>query len=126
MRRCKFVLLLLLVVLLLTGCVQDLFKTAEYRAYKSFSEKYQAGTEAQKILAELGCPDAYNDGKGNYCPINRADRESYTEKLSATPGTIWYYECYELPDPANPCRLVITFNDEGKSTNATFSYVPGG
>lgn len=126
MKQYKYVLTIFLVVLLLAGCAEDLFKTAEYRTYKSFSEKHQTGMDAQKIMTDLGCPDAYCDVKGAYCKINRADREKYKEKLLATPGTIWYYECYELPDPANPCRLVITFNDEGKSTDATFSYVPGG
>lgn len=126
MKQCKLVLIIILIVLLLAACTADLFKTAQYRTYKSFSEKHQAGMDAQEIMAELGCPDAYWDADGGYCNINRADRETYEEKLVATPGTKWYYECYELPDPANPCRLVITFNDEGKSTDATFSYVPGG
>lgn len=101
MRRCKVVLLLLLLVLLLTGCVGDLFKTAEYRAYKAFYERHRAGMEKEEILEELGDPDS------------RLPKQ-------------WSYECYELPDPANPCRLVIIFDDEGKSVEVTFEYVPGG
>lgn len=126
MKQCKCVLAILLVALLLTGCMEDLFKTAEYREYKSFSEKHQTGMDVQKILTQLGCPDGYYDAEKGYRAISRTDCENYEEILLENPGTIWYYECYELPDPANPCRLVITFNDEGKSTDATFSYVPGG
>ncbi|MBE6916596.1 MAG: hypothetical protein E7470_01650 [Ruminococcaceae bacterium] len=101
MRRYRFAALLLLLALLLTGCVGDLFKTKDYRAYKSFAEAHEPGMGQEEILRQLGEPDSRREA-------------------------VWSYECYEFSDPANPCRLVITFDDEGKSVEATFSYVPGG
>lgn len=101
MKYLKCILVILLAVLLLTGCTEDLFTTAEYRAYKAFAEKHTPGMEKEEILQKLGDPDSRR-------------RE------------VWVYECYELPDPANPCRLTILFDGEGKSTDATFVFVPGG
>lgn len=101
MRRYRFAALLLLLALLLTGCVGDLFKTKDYRSYKAFAQAHEPGMEQEEILRQLGEPDSRTAEK-------------------------WSYECYELPDPANPCRLVISFDDEGKSVDVTFDYVPGG
>ncbi len=98
MRHCKCILAVLLVALLLTGCTDALFTTAEYRAYQSFAEKHNAGMEKQEILDQLGCPDGYVDAQGNYQSI----------------------------EPADPYRLKITFDADGNSESAELTLVPGG
>lgn len=126
MRHCKYILAVLLVALLLTGCTDALFTTAEYRAYQAFAEKYNAGMEKQEILDELGCPDGYVDAHGNYQSIPYADQKSFEDKLLTNFSTVWVYECWKRPDPADPYRLKITFDAEGNSESAALTLVPGG
>ena len=120
----KLIALVLAVVCVtsLVGCTT----TYEYRLYQSFAERHKAGMEKQKVLEKLGCPDRYIDAQGNYQSIKRADRESFKKTLSSDRSTVWFYDCYQFSDPANPCILKITFNDEGKSVRAEFDFVPGG
>lgn len=126
MKDCKCVFLVLLVALLLTGCTDVLFTTAEYRAYQTFAEKHHAGMEKQTILDELGCPDGYYNMQGRYQNIPYADQESFQATLLEDNSTAWVYECWKRPDPADPYRLKITFDAEGKSTSAELTLVPGG
>jgi hypothetical protein len=48
------------------------------------------------------------------------------EILLEDSGSAWLYECWKQADPADPYRLKITFNAEGKSESATLTLVPGG
>lgn len=115
----------LIVALLLTGCTEALFTTAEYRSFQSFADRHQAGTEKQTVFEELGYPDAYYDEQGNYQKVPYTEREAYEEVL-LDEGAVFVYECYKRSDPAEPYRLKITFNDEGKSVGAELVLVPGG
>ena len=103
-----------------------LFTTAEFRTYQSYSEKHKAGMEKQKILDKLGCPDGYVDAQGNYHAIARVDQERFEENLAEDNSTAWVYECWKRPDPADPYRLKITFDADGKSKSAELTLVPGG
>jgi outer membrane protein assembly factor BamE (lipoprotein component of BamABCDE complex) len=109
-------------VISLVGCTT----TKEYRLYQSFAEMHKAGMEKQEILKKLGCPDSYIDAQGNNQSIKHADRESFEKTLSSDRSTAWFYDCYQFSDPANPCRLKITFDTEGKSVRAEFDFVAGG
>ena len=126
MKHCKYILAVLLVTLLLTGCTDALFTTAEYRTYQAFTENHDAGMEKQAILDKLGCPDGYYDMQGKYQGIPYADQESFQEILLTNLSTAWVYECWKRPDPADPYRLKITFDAEGNSKSAELTLVPGG
>ena len=126
MKHCKYILAVLLVTLLLTGCTDALFTTAEYRTYQAFTENHDAGMEKQAILDKLGCPDGYYDMQGKYQSIPYADQESFQEILLTNLSTAWVYECWKRPDPADPYRLKITFDAEGNSKSAELTLVPGG
>ena len=126
MKYCKYILAVLLVALLLTGCTDALFTTAEYRAYQVFAGKHNASMERQAVLDELGYPDGYYDMQGNYQRIPYADQESFQEILLTNLSTAWIYECCKRPDPADPYRLKITFDTEGNSESAELTLVPGG
>ena len=124
MKRCLLV--ILLAALLLTGCADMLFTTSEYRSYQSFADKHKAGMEKQEILDKLGCPDGYVDAQGNYQSIKPADQKSFEENLAEDSSDAWVYECWKRPDPADPYRLKITFDADGKSKSAELALVPGG
>lgn len=121
-----FVVLMLAVALLFTSYPDLLFTTSEYRTYQSFANNHRAGMEKQEILDKLGCPDGYVDAQGNYQAIKRADQESFKDNLSADTSTTWVYECWKRPDPADPYRLKITFDADGKSKGVELAIVPGG
>lgn len=126
--RCKAlsIILFLCISLLLSGCSEILFTTAEYRTYRSFCDRHKAGTEKQDVYEKLGCPDGYVDGVGEYHHISFADRENAAEKLYAADAVIWVYECWKYSDPAEPYRLKVSFDSAGKSVEATMTVVPGG
>ncbi len=100
--------------------------TKEYRTYKSFAKRNELGMSRQEIFDKLGCPDGRKDSDGYYHSIMFEDREGFEDGISADMSTEWYYDCWEYPDPANPYRLVIRFEAEGRSESIEFDYVPGG
>lgn len=100
--------------------------TKEYRTYKSFAERNQLGMSKQEVFDKLGCPDGCKDPDGYYHSVIFEDRETFEAGISADMSTEWYYDCYELPDPANPYRLEIAFDGEGRSESIEFDYIPGG
>ena len=110
----------------LTGCADALFATAEYRTYQIFAENHKIGMEKQEIIDTLGSPDGYYDAEGTYQSIKAADRESFKENVAADLSSSWAYVCWKRHDPADPYRLIITFDAEGKSLNAELTVVPGG
>lgn len=126
MKQCKCIFLILLVVSLLAGCTDTLFVTAEYRTYKEFSETHNGGMDKQEVFNSLGSPDGYYDTSGNYHHLTHADKLLFHEQLATDHSTAWIYECHQKPDPADPYRLKISFDSEGKSTTAVLTPVAGG
>ena len=126
MKLCKCIVAILVMALLLSGCTDMLFTTAEYRSYHAFANKHKAGMEKQEILDTLGCPDGYVDTQGNYQTIPHAEQDSFVDLLLTDSVTAWVYECWKRPDPADPYRLKITLDQNGKSTSAELTLVPGG
>lgn len=100
--------------------------TKEFRTYKSYAKRNELGSSRQEIFDKLGYPDGIRDSDGYYHSVMFEDREAFEAGISADTSTEWYYDCHELPDPANPYRLRITFDGEGRSENIEFDYVPGG
>lgn len=117
---------LVLAVSLLTGCVGSLFTTKTYRLYDSFADRHRVGTEKQIVLDRLGVPRAWGDGQGNYQQMSNINDETFCEDLMGQTAIMWVYECYKYPDPADPYRLKITFDSQGKSVAAQMALVPGG
>lgn len=126
MKRLISILAFLISLSLMAGCSDGIFTTKEYRSYQSFAEHHQAGTEKQAIFNTLGWPDGYFDNQGNYQHISYAEREDFKSKLLDNSSAVWVYECHKWSDPADPYRLKITFDSEGKSTSAEMAVVPGG
>ena len=126
MKKLFVLILAIICVMMLYGCADALFTTTEYRAYLAFAEKHNEGMGPQAILKELGCPDGYYDAQGNYQSIPSAEQGRFVEILLEDSGSAWLYECWKRADPADPYRLKITFNAEGKSESATLTLVPGG
>ena len=126
MKKLFVLILAILYVMVLSGCADALFTTAEYRTYRAFAEKHNEGMDPQAILEKLGCPDGYYDAQGNYQNIPSAEQGRFMEILLKDSGSAWLYECWKRPDPADPYRLTITFNAEGNSETATLNLVPGG
>lgn len=126
MKLGKCIAAILVMVLLLSGCADMLFTTEEYRSYHSFANQHKAGMEKQDILDKLGSPAGFVDAQGNYQSIPHAQQEVFTDLLLDDSVTAWVYECWKRPDPADPYRLKITFDQNGKSASAELTIVPGG
>ena len=126
MKLGKCIAAILVMALLLSGCADMLFTTAEYRSYHSFANQHKAGMEKQDILDKLGSPAGFVDAAGNYQSIPHAQQDSFTYLLLDDSVTAWVYECWKRPDPADPYRLKITFDQNGKSISAELTLVPGG
>lgn len=100
--------------------------TKEYRTYRSFAKRNELGMSRQEVFDKLGCPDCLRDSDGYYHSVMYDDRDDFEAGISADTSTEWHYDCHEFPDPANPYRLKIAFDSEGRSESTTFDYVPGG
>lgn len=100
--------------------------TKEYRAYKSFAKHNKLGMSRQEIFDKFGCPDGRKDPDGYYHSVMFEDREGFEDGIFADMSTEWHYDCWEYPDPANPYRLIIWFDADGRSEGIEFDYVPGG
>lgn len=133
-------LVLITVMLLFSGCGAHLtdmvcfpLYTRSYRAYAWFSLWNDKGTSKEKTIEEIGLPDICFDTQGNhYCQrYGCKSGHSYTdtafkEILLREDVVTWRYECYKLPDPADPYDLVIKFDENGNSTSVEMEVVPGG
>lgn len=100
--------------------------TKEFRSYKSFAKRSELGMSRQEVFDKLGCPDCLKDSDGYYHSVMYDDIEGLEAGISADTSTEWHYDCHEFPDPANPYRLKIAFDGEGRSESIEFDYVPGG
>ncbi len=128
----KFLLYLLIITglasLILCGCGKYFYTTWEYREQHKLYTGYEKGKSYTKetVFGKLGYPEYYGDEDGNGEYINILTKETYRDVIFATETTKWSYTCYELPDPANPCRLEIEFDGKGNVVNMDFYYIPGG
>ena len=125
MKRLVSVCAVILVLALLSGCTDMLFTTASFRKYQSFVQWYKPGMERQAVIDKLGVPDAYRDAAGEYHSVSRLDTEGVKEDLLKE-GMVFVYECYKYRDPADPHRLIIHFDYDGKSAAVEFESVGGG
>lgn len=100
--------------------------TKEYRKFKSYAQRSELGRSRQEVFDKFGCPDGCKDPDGYYRSVIFEDREGFEAGIPADLSTEWYYDCWQYPDPANPYRLEIRFDSQGKSESIEFDYVPGG
>lgn len=125
MKRLAAVCAVVLVVALLSGCTDLFYTTSSFRQYQSFVNGYKPGIDRQDVIDKLGLPDGYLDADGEYHNIPVTEAETYTEALLKE-GAVFVYECYKYRDPADPHRLRITFNKDGKSAAVEFERIGGG
>ena len=118
--------LLLAATLLLTGCTDLLFTTSTYRTYQGFVSGRHVGLEKQEVFERLGYPDGCRDGSGNYTSLPYRDRDACDEIMYSGDAVVWVYECYKYRDPADPHRLEVSFDAEGKCQAAHMAQVGGG
>lgn len=117
---------ILLAALLLTGCTDLLFTTEEYRRCEAFAKKDRNGMKKEAVIARLSYPDHFRDRDGAYQTTVRINRDARNGMILGEYPSTWVYECWKRPDPADPYRLIITFDSHGKVSNISWSYVPGG
>ncbi len=110
MKRIVCFIVVLSALFSLCACA-EMGKTADYRKFENIYITYQDGEEYTKqiLYSQAGEPDYPT-----------------AEKLFDESTTNWQYDFYELPDPANPYRLVVEFDADGNVTNMEFDYIPGG
>ncbi len=118
--------IVLLSVLILNSIGPFAGTTKEFRKYKSYARRNELGMSRQDIFDKFGCPDGIKDPNGYYHSIMFENRETFEHGITTDLSTEWYYDCWEYPDPANPYRLEISFDGEGRSESIEFGYVPGG
>jgi len=126
MKRWIAFILVISCMLSLAGCADILFVTKTYRSYESFSAKHKPGMEKQKVLEQLGCPRGYCDAQNDYHARGNDNWDQFEQDILAADATKWSYECYKYSDPADPYRLHILFDAEGKSVSAQLEPVWGG
>ncbi len=118
--------IVLLGVLILNSIGPFAGTTKEFRKYKSYARRNELGISRQDVFDKFGCPDGRKDPDGYYHSILYEDIETFEHGISADLSTEWHYDCWEYPDPANPYRLIIRFDADGRSESIEFDYVPGG
>lgn len=129
MKKFLYTFLLIFMIISLLGCTDSFSYTRKYNSYNNFAKKDKIGIIKQNILDRFGYPDDYCDLEENFHSlpyINNENSEEYKAILLNNDSHIWIYECYMFPDPANPYRLKIVFDENGKSTENIFEIVEGG
>lgn len=119
--------IMMIIMIAFTGCTSIMVgKTKKYRTYKTFYKYHKIGMDKEEVLDTIGCPASYKDEEGTWHSLPYKNREDFVKNISSDSSLVWIYECYEFPDPANPYRLKITFDSEGKSESVEFEIVYGG
>ena len=122
-----FITILIAASVLLCGCMEYAFTTSSDKKYKSFADSRRSpGLDKEEVLAKCGYPRSFTDADGERKQVDVSDKEASKGELLGAGESVWVYECYQRPDPANPYRLTITFGTEGKAEVITFSIVGGG
>ena len=123
----KIVTILMLCCLTLSLCGCDFRTTQEYKELKKIYESYENGKEYTKetLFEQIGDPEYYQY-KASYNSLFNEEKQKRKEELFDENTSEWYYDCYELPDPANPYSLVVTFDSDGTVTEMEFEAVIGG
>jgi hypothetical protein len=80
----------------------------------------------EAVIDRLRYPDHFRDRDGVYQTTVRINRDARDGMILGEYSSTWVYECWKRPDPADPYRLIITFDSHGKVSNISWSYVPGG
>ncbi|MBQ8027555.1 MAG: hypothetical protein IJ261_05510 [Clostridia bacterium] len=110
MKRILSFIVVLSLAFSLCACA-DIGKTDDYRKFKNIYASYEDGKQytKEKLYNQAGEPDY-----------------PAAEKLFDESTTKWQYDFYELPDPANPYKLVVEFDEDGNVTEMSFEVIPGG
>lgn len=122
MKKITLFLTLGCLVLSLCGCA-DMGKTTEYRkakkVYNSFVDKKEY--TKQDIFDKLGQPQYPDIGYEQATAGMSID-----EMLFDSNTREWMYFFHEFSDPANPHKLVVSFDSDANVTDMLFEAVVGG
>lgn len=103
-----------------------LFVTDDYRAaYLLVNGNYKEKTK-QYVFDKLWRPDACANEEQSYHEYTYKPREKYEELIFKEEITAWSYEIWKMGDPADPHRLYLKFDSEGKIIDAQLKQLAGG
>ena len=100
--------------------------TQEYLSDLSFSQNKHVGIDKEGVLLLLGYPDGYRDAEGVYQAFPYDKRVEAQAKLMEEDVVVWVYTGYKRPDPADPYRMTVTFDENGETVDARLEMIPGG
>ncbi len=128
MKRIQFFIIILVAAsLLLCGCSTEfLFTTSTYKNFSRFVERHESGIAKQAIFNSFGTPHSFSDESGERQTYNYARTEEGKVELLKNYSSEWVYEFYKYDDPADPYRVFITFDSDGKTTDVKMTAVGGG
>ena len=129
----KVLALFLALLLLLCGCVDIssiLFESNEYRSYSKFYDRYKDGITKETVIKKIGYPESIKMDETDESSLSSFDfeNEEFIETVMESDYRVWFYSCHDIvrPDLGNPYRLIITFDENGKTNGIEFEETPGG
>ena len=78
------------------------------------------------IFSRFGTPHSFTDENGEKQNYVYAYSDEGQEELLRIYSSVWVYEFWKYGDPADPYRVFITFDSEGKTTSVEMTAVGGG
>lgn len=130
MKKSKIIIVVAAVVLVLVGGIvfdniDYLFAPKSYKQQSAVFKKVNIGFSMtkQEVFEKLGTPEscaALKNGEWEY--IGFAESK---DRCNDSDVNRWVYTSNKMGD-SDPYRLVVDFDSNGESTDATFDYIPGG
>ncbi len=128
MKKFKFFIIILVAAsLLLCSCSTDvLFTTSTYKNFSRFVKHHEVGMTKSGIFSRFGTPHSFTDEDRERQSFSYAQTEEGKVELLKTYESTWVYEFWKYGDPADPYRVFITFDSDGKTTEVKMTAVGGG
>lgn len=122
-----FIAILAAASLLLCSCSAEwLFTTSTYKNFSRFVKHHEVGMTKSGIFSRFGTPHSFTDEDGERQSFSYAQTEEGKAELLKAYESMWVYEFWKYGDPADPYRVFITFDSDGKTTSVEMTAVGGG
>ena len=122
-----FIAILAAASLLLCSCSAEwLFTTSTYKNFSRFVKHHEVGMTKSGIFSRFGTPHSFTDEDGERQSFSYAQTEEGKAELLKTYDSTWVYEFWKYGYPADPYRVFITFDSDGKTTSVEMTAVGGG
>lgn len=122
-----FIAILAAASLLLCSCSAEwLFTTSTYKNFSKFVKNHEDGMTKSGIFSRFGTPHSFTDEDGERQSFSYAQTEEGKAELLKAYESMWVYEFWKYGDPADPYRVFITFDSDGKTTSVEMTAVGGG